>query len=319
MRLTINWPEAEKTGELNERDDVLNPESTMLDVKGLIHMWTGQSVGSQVICVGDRVAEEFDTLAALGITSQAAADAAPLVLMLNTSGPPAGGGAAEAEGRGGEFTHEEFVKVKRALGHLPPVTQETRHEEEKRREALARRFKEGAKPPRARPQMLQGEQTKEETNADKSKVYELFEKGLYGIRAENVNETLSVCLGKETYEYWDLRLPETLPLRSACDRTDEIVLEIFYFGEMKEVPSQDAFKDKVRAALSGKAGVRATMLQHPLRDAGCMYPLIAMPIVVSHADAERLGQTVFEHFGRAMSPRNEGAGNSGKGGGCGQQ
>ncbi|CUG94311.1 Hypothetical protein, putative [Bodo saltans] len=72
-----------------------------------------------------------------------------------------------------------------------------------------------------------------------------------------------------------------------------------------------------------KAGVRAR-LPLPIREAGCMYPLVAVPVIMTEMEGNILGGLLFEEFGTATglshSSHKEDAGAvAGKPSACGQQ
>eukprot|EP00662_Eupelagonemidae_sp_cell21_P055086 gene55086-35826_t len=52
MRLRILNAATGEEGELEEDDDVLGPDATVQDVKGLIRLWTGESVQRQTLLLG---------------------------------------------------------------------------------------------------------------------------------------------------------------------------------------------------------------------------------------------------------------------------
>eukprot|EP01064_Diplonema_japonicum_P027862 TRINITY_DN4143_c0_g2_i1.p1 TRINITY_DN4143_c0_g2~~TRINITY_DN4143_c0_g2_i1.p1 ORF type:complete len:313 (+),score=78.60 TRINITY_DN4143_c0_g2_i1:55-993(+) len=312
MRITIKYPEAGTEGTIEEHDELLGKNSTVLDLKGLIKLWTGESIMKQVLLMDDNVCEDRDTLQSLGISTQEDAEQKPFSLILEEEEE-----AAMAEG---EYTHEAFIRANTALGKGVAVTPDTEHEEQKRREITQRAIEKTRKEkehPRVRPMKL-NTHSPEMSTEDKSDVYAIYLDSKYGMRVKGMDQKLMITVGAEDYEYWDLRLPETLSVRTECNRATEVVLDVFYFGEIKKVVSQEAFRQKVKDKLEG-LGIKTSFLSYPLRDAGCMYPLIAMPFVVSHSDAEKLGHSVFEHFGRPMTPPSQRPLNSGAGGGCGSQ
>ena len=313
MRVTIRWTDNDnEEGFLDEHDDILGADTTIKDLKGLIKLWTNESVHNQVLVCRGKVCENAATLAELGIRTQADADATHFALMLEED--------AELDVGEGEFTHEAYVRALRAAGRSVLVDATTQHSEQLRREeAAARHYG------RARPRKLQEPQAEEEVQEDRSDVYRIFQGCLYGMRAEGVDEALQIRMGSgkdDLFEYWDLRLPEDTSVRANCNRATEIVLEVFYFGELGNIRNHEVFKDAVCKVLREQMGVTADALPVQLRDAGCMYPLTACTVVMSHEHATKLGRTVFEHFGIAMkNSANSAKNNSGKSGNnaCGTQ
>eukprot|EP01063_Lacrimia_lanifica_P025278 TRINITY_DN33055_c0_g1_i1.p2 TRINITY_DN33055_c0_g1~~TRINITY_DN33055_c0_g1_i1.p2 ORF type:complete len:328 (+),score=102.63 TRINITY_DN33055_c0_g1_i1:57-1040(+) len=327
MRVTLYWCDNDTTGTLEEDDAILNAESTIRDIKGLIKLASGESMRRQIILMEGEVCGNETTLSEWGVDSQEAADARPFTLVIEDGEEDHDDPFAMT----GEMSHEQYIRAQRAMGMRASVTQETEHQEMLRREAIAQRVK-----PRARPSALLASMPDPDpapptpanphlVTTDTSQVYQTFIKGKYGMRVEGVEEKLKVRTGPgkdDEYEYWDLRLVEDTSLRGRCDRSCEIVLEIFYFGEIKKCGSHERFKDLILKALARYGFEPEFLRTADLRDAGCMYPLIAVPIVMSHREADRLGHMVFEHFGRPMQPpapsANAGAA-SNKGGGCGTQ
>ena len=305
MKINFIWTDTDEEGFLDECDDILGPDTTILDMKGLIKMWTEESIPHQILVFRGAVCENGTTLRDLGIVTQADADEYRFSLILESE---------EDSNNTTEFSHEDFIRARKAQGYTVPVTKKTVHEEEVRREALAQKHK-----ARHRPAKLQEPQTTEKPDGceDTSEVYQIYQDCKYGVRREGVEERLAIQTGptkESAYDFWDLRLPENMPVRKQCDRASEMVIEIFYFGDLDKVTEPDYFKSCVAKALYSRLDVNIECMDLPLRDAGCMYPLIALHCKISHEDATALGNSVFEHFGTPLKPRH-GAGKTGGGAG----
>ena len=168
--------------------------------------------------------------------------------------------------------------------------------------------------------------------ADKAELAEAFEKIQHGKRREDVDKYLA-AMGNpdlEDLDFWDLRACQ----EEVAVADDQIALDIFYFGEMEEAGDHNTFKVHVIDRLQ-KAGVSGVVAPAPLKEAGCMYPLIGFPVILPWGQALRLGNLVFEEFGIAQSAGGHGSGGGGgeggeggdgedlgkggKGGGCAQQ
>ena len=151
----------------------------------------------------------------------------------------------------------------------------------------------------------------------KLEITQTFEKMHHGKRREDVDKRLSVT-GKpdlEDLEFWDLR---------ACSEDlktgdNQVPLEVFYFGEMEDAGDLNTFKVNMIEKLSrrGIAGIVAPITP---KEAGCMYPLIGIPIIIPWKQALRFGNLVFEDFGiEQIEKKEHGADDSEKKGGCAQQ
>ena len=160
---------------------------------------------------------------------------------------------------------------------------------------------------------------------DKEGLLSVFEKCQHGKRRDDMDKKLA-AMGNpelEDLDFWDLRgSSEELP----CGE-DQVAIEIFYFGEMEETGDPNTFKVHVIDRLR-KVGVTGAVAPVPFKEAGCMYPLIGIPMILPWTEALKLGNFVFEDFGVEQShnaathgEKSGGApGEEGKeGGGCAQQ
>eukprot|EP00756_Hemistasia_phaeocysticola_P003720 Hpha_TRINITY_DN12414_c0_g1::TRINITY_DN12414_c0_g1_i1::g.42746::m.42746 len=332
MRMDIQFADTMQSGSLDESDDVLCPDSTWLDVKGLIKMWTSEPMSKQVLFVNGDEVDDHATLEQTGLGSQEALDKAKVVLGLKDT---------EEEKTPTEFSHEDFLKAARLAGVDAPVTKEQQREEEVRRERKFAQQKAKRDAPRSRPAALDGMRKKQ--HYAEGTVNNIFEKCWHGMRKEGTDANLAVDPAGVTqkvdhegnpvdpFEYWDLRLVEDLQLRNRCE-PGEIVLEIFYFGfhmpgkkasngkPYPYITDEEEFKNRICKALS-RNGLPVPVMDYPLRDAGCLYPLVACPARMTEHEAMILGKAVFDEFGvpPAEQKASQGKKGGGGGGGCAQQ
>eukprot|EP01062_Namystynia_karyoxenos_P059219 TRINITY_DN50663_c0_g1_i1.p1 TRINITY_DN50663_c0_g1~~TRINITY_DN50663_c0_g1_i1.p1 ORF type:complete len:333 (+),score=113.18 TRINITY_DN50663_c0_g1_i1:83-1081(+) len=332
MLLRIVFSDTEQTGDLEESDDVLGPDTTWLDVKGLIKMWTGEPMSKQVLFVNGDEVSDHQTLEDTGLTCQEACDKAKVVLTL-----------VEEGGSPVEFSHEDFLKAQRLAGKGVPVTAEQQREEEVRRERRYAQVKAKAAP-RARPAALDARQKAAAPKQGEGSVKTILEKCWHGMRREGVDKKFQVSQKgitqdkdhegnpTEPFEYWDLRLMEDPEMRDRHG-PGEVVCELFYFGfhmpgsksstgkPYPYITDPEEFKERIAKAFA-KHGLPVPDMEGKLRDAGCLYPLVAVPARMSEADAMTLGHALFEDFGkkpRGDSNQQGGSGQKGGGGGCAQQ
>eukprot|EP01060_Flectonema_neradi_P007195 TRINITY_DN149_c4_g1_i2.p1 TRINITY_DN149_c4_g1~~TRINITY_DN149_c4_g1_i2.p1 ORF type:complete len:448 (+),score=115.42 TRINITY_DN149_c4_g1_i2:97-1440(+) len=154
---------------------------------------------------------------------------------------------------------------------------------------------------------------------EKSEVLEAFTKMHHGRRRDDAEKRLQVT-GKpdlEDLEFWDLRAcAEDLPTGD-----DQLALEVFYFGEMEDAGDLNTFKVNMIEKLA-RRGISGIVAPITPKEAGCMYPLIGIPIIIPWKQALRFGNLVFHDFGtEQIDPKEHGAegGGDGKKGGCAQQ
>eukprot|EP01063_Lacrimia_lanifica_P006079 TRINITY_DN13654_c0_g1_i1.p1 TRINITY_DN13654_c0_g1~~TRINITY_DN13654_c0_g1_i1.p1 ORF type:complete len:454 (+),score=174.72 TRINITY_DN13654_c0_g1_i1:56-1417(+) len=160
---------------------------------------------------------------------------------------------------------------------------------------------------------------------DKDDLLRVFEKMDFGKRREGAEKDLA-AMGDpslEDLEFWDLRSCTEDDLEAGLD---QVALEMFYFGEIKEAGEPNTFKVNVMDRLA-KAGVTGIVAPCALKEAGCMYPLIGIPFTIPWEEAVKFGNLVFEEFGLKQDSKaeahgdkaKEGTGGDGKEEGCGQQ
>jgi hypothetical protein len=124
---------------------------------------------------------------------------------------------------------------------------------------------------------------------------------------------------KEPFTLWDMR-PSGPTLLAAAASSDgayagPLVMELFYFGEFQPIAGREReFGRQVEQvlALRGFDGFRVHYFPPPrlsngaggggtdsgIREAGCMYPLVAVPLEApSVPELARLSCAIFEDFG----------------------
>ncbi|KAJ9464989.1 hypothetical protein DIPPA_11020 [Diplonema papillatum] len=140
----------------------------------------------------------------------------------------------------------------------------------------------------------------------------------HGKRREGVERALSV-LGDpkfEDLEYWDLRNASDDAVKPGLE---QVALDIFYFGEPAEAGDENAFKANMIEKLA-EFGVHGVVAPTSLKEAGCMYPLLGIPIILPWESAVTLGNLVFEDFGIVQDELPaHGEDQPQKGGGCASQ
>jgi len=110
-------------------------------------------------------------------------------------------------------------------------------------------------------------------------------------------ELLRVSYGGQHFEYSDTRLGIASPMTDG-----NIVLEIFWNGELEDVRDQAAFKAEVARKLLPVAA--SASFSFPMRAGGCMMPLIAVPVELSQEDAFTVGALLFDGFGGPYPEKN---------------
>lgn len=340
MRLRIVYEATGEEDALDEDDVVLGADTPWLDVKGLIKMWTGVSMARQALSLDGAELPDGETLGETGLVSQAKCDEVRIVLHTTD----------DADDAGGEFTHADFIKLQGLRGRGVAVTEDSLRGEEVRRERRANQLQQSRVRP-AQHALPKGAKDGGGSGAGaggggkKGEVWKFFEKCWHGMRREGTDAKYRIDHtgitqekdhdGKPTepFDYWDLRIAECPKLRARHD-PGEIVLELFYFGfhmpgkksrsrggtAYPWIHDEEEFKRRIASSLKANGMVVPDMSLAPLRDAGCMYPLVAVAARVTEAEANELGHELFEDFGKEpkkaeAQPQDKG----GKGGGCGQQ
>lgn len=363
MKIGLKWFLTGNTTYFEESDSLIGPQTSMLELKGLIQIRFGYPA-KEVVIIYKHLLENDVRLKDIGIVSQEAANQIVPTVHVVRSGAKAEkknaiveGGEIEDEVEDDDeddedvqfFTHEDFALAMRMIGKDVPVNP-GRLEEVR------------AAPPRSRPTFLNAvpaesvgklatmapnvisggediEATTKRSARDPhytmkgSRIHQIFAEMQYGLRALGAEDTYSIVYpgASEPFQYWDMRLPENaLYQEEFCNNNQqEVCFELFFFGDCKEIFSGEGatkFNAVITQMLETKFGIKARTPVAP-REAGCMYPLVAVAIVMTETEGMELGNAVFDEFGishedSADAPRSEvGAGPAkvGAGGGCGQQ
>jgi hypothetical protein len=154
-------------------------------------------------------------------------------------------------------------------------------------------------------------------------VHRIFEEFRYGLRKDGADVKFQVIYPgvRDPFQYWDMRLPEDDTHQDSMCSVNEVCFELFFFGEFKMIRDHEAFKALVARVLELNGGIKAR-LPLPIREAGCMYPLIAVPIVITELEGMELGAMLFDDFGTALPASKvseKGSVAAGSSKGCGQQ
>ncbi|KAG5492992.1 hypothetical protein JKF63_01573 [Porcisia hertigi] len=318
MRVTLKWFLTGKCSVMEDSDAILSPDTTIAELKGLIQIRFGFS-SKELLLMLDGLLENTTTLRSLGITGQ---QLDPMLTAhvvreselennnLDQNNPAKGDDGLQ------EFSHADYILAMKMLGRDVPVPNDR---------LVAMRLN----APRQRPAFLDARLEGEDGTTDldpphqpppgmpgltgrvvgiydpkQTEVHRIFSRVGHGPRRAGIDREFAIhCPGvDEPFPLWDVRTPDPFSHVDGRCSPGEVCLELFYFGEFNVVKDQAAFLLLVQQSLQSKAGVRLrTPL--PLREAGCMYPLIAVPIVLHEMDARELGDIIFEDFGKVESSR----------------
>lgn len=343
MKVSIKWFLTGKVTPVEDNDEILSPKTTIAELKGLIQLRYGFSA-REILILKDHLLENSATLESAGITGTATDPVLTAHVVRESELDVANAEQDDTTNDDNlqEFSHADFILAMKMLGKEVPVSD-------------SRLLELRAKAPRRRPDFLNDTSTSQVEgdegdsgsiplpppgmpgipagpiatyNPRRTEVYRMFAKVMYGLRREGVDNALAVQCPDvpEPFPFWDVRTPDSFSNVEQHCGVGEICLEAFYFGEFAAVKDQSRFMAVVQYTLETKVGIRPrTPL--PLREAGCMYPLIACPIIVPELDATDLGEYVFEDFGKprkqhAPAHKSDDAkatGIGGGGGGCAPQ
>eukprot|EP00760_Papus_ankaliazontas_P007868 PhM_4_TR13570/c0_g1_i1/m.80297 len=320
MRITIKWFMSGNHDTFEDTDAIINPNTTMLEIKGFIqmrYMYPAKEIG----LIYKHLLDNPVRLRDIGIVDQATADATVITAHLfrdeDTDLEPSNLGD-EASQPIEEFTHEDFALAMAILGKDVPVMperlKEMRESAPKERPAFLN------KAPAAAPPTSTATAGAPRSSDLVARLQDIYRNFRYGPRAEGVEKELALQYPgvEEPYEYWDMRLPESAVQNITGN---DIALEMFFFGEFKLLDSKK-FPVLVQQFLGAKFGYRC-LVPVPAREAGCMYPLVAVVIVMDAADAQTLSEKLFVDFGKEQTKHKAAGGSggvqTGKGQGCAQQ
>lgn len=338
MRVNLKWFLTGKVTPIEEPDDLLNPDSTLAELKGFIQIRFGFSA-KEILLTQDHLLENAVTLKSLGITGQPNDPVltAHVVREVELEASNLGQDDTTNDDALQEFSHADFILAMKMLGKDVPVPDARIVEMRERAPRQRPAFLNAAPIPGARggaasnssappPGMpgFSGGGNVQVYNPKNTRVYQIFQYVEYGLRKEGVDGEFAIVYpGFEPFAFWDMRTPD--PFESSLDHLcepGEVCLELFYFGEFAAIKDDTDFRALVRQSLESKVGVRLRT-PAPVREAGCMYPLVAVPVVLHEMDAQELGDRFFEEFGtcKGVVPPQRGA-NDGAvagGGGCAPQ
>lgn len=346
MKVQVKWFLTGKISSFEEADDILGPQTSIAELKGLIQIRFGFHV-SEIVLIKDHLLENDSTLEKIGLVGSPKDPILTAHVIRESELEPSN---IKSETSIEEYSHTDFILAMKMLGKPVPITDER---------LLAMRMN----APRQRPSFLNvperhmahrgsggirqagdnssfslqrpdfhpmpgskaasspspstqevsqnrndGEDSSLRYNPRATQVYKIFENVLYGLRREGVDEEFQLPYpGMDPLSFWDARVPDpSLQYERECE-ANEICLELFYFGEFKAVKDHQKLIALVHQTIDSKAGVRVRVPCR-LREAGCMYPLIAVPIVLSEVDALVLGDRFFEDFGKRRNPKMEAKG-----------
>ena len=340
MRIKVKWFLTGNIDYFEDRDDIIGPKTTVLELKGLVQI-RYKFPAKQVGFIYKRLLEPHTTLGSLGIVDQAAADSMEITVHVFTEEDEEEERALEGNNLLKEpiyeFSHQDYITAMAMLGKDVPVTPERLNEMRiaaprsrpaflnQTREASVPTPKDAEKFPRdvsAVAAPVGGGNSK-----DAEKVIFSYKNYLYGQRTEGSDKRFQIQYPSYTdpFEYWDTRLPEGLvPLPPPPP--GKVTLEVFFFGPWEKLDAR-RFATLVEHMLGVQCGVNA-VCSTQAREAGCMYPLVAVPMIMSAEDAISFSNSVFENFGqvqelKAPAPPSAQSGvksNGGGGGmGCAQQ
>lgn len=329
MRVKLRWFVTGNLSEIDEADDILNAQTTILELKGLIQGRFGFPP-KELALISKHLLDNHTTLGEVGVTSSDS-DTVLTAHVIRSQAKlekrnSIGGQSVEPEVEEPddddlqEFTHDDYILAMRMLGRDVPVTGDR-----------LKQVRENA--PRSRPTFVPSvsaapRETEAALSGDynprNTEVHRIFRDMRHGMRKENVDKTFQIEYPgvEEPFSYWDMRLPEDGRHQGQCS-LNEVCFELFFFGEFKHIKDHEKFCALVQRVLEVKGGVRARM-PLPIREAGCMYPLVAVPVIMTEMEGSMLGGLLFEEFGTAAGlsyqSHGEDAGDvAGKPSACGQQ
>ncbi|KAH9597080.1 hypothetical protein LSM04_002006 [Trypanosoma melophagium] len=312
MKIKLKWFVTGMQSVIDETDELLNPKTTILEVKGLIQIRFG-FIPSEVILIYKHLLENYTTLQEVGCMGR---DDDPIITahVLRQSEEEAKLGGDDALQ---EFSHEEFILAMQMLGKSLSVSsermKEVREFPPRMRPAFLNLSPASTVPPKTDnssmpppPPGMPGALFLQKYDPSLTKVYQIFYQVRHGVRREGCDKKFSIHYPGilESFPYWDARLPDLIHNQSIPCGVGEICLELFYFGRFSAIDAPEKFLELVRQSLLEMCGIYVkTPL--PMREAGCIYPLVACPIVLSELDAMELGDALFDDFGKDTPTRTE--------------
>jgi hypothetical protein len=342
MRIQVKWFLTGNYDAFEDDDAIIGPNTTILELKGLVQIRYGYPA-KDVGFIYKGLLENDTRLRNIGIVDQASADAIELIVHVFRDEGMEESNLPEDPSKEPiyEFSHEDFITAMKMLGKDVPVNPSRIGEMKANAPRSRPQFlnkKEAAVPPPSTSVPMSNLTTAQAPppppvsapaavpiTKDIERVTSAYKNYLYGQRTEGADKRFAVTYAgvAEPYEYWDTRLPETLKGLPPAGY-GEMYLEVYHFGPFEKV---DATKFatlivrmmEVTLGLQCKCPTKA-------REAGCMYPLIAVPILMAEGDAMTFSHAVWENFGKVQPTRASEAPNASTGvksgnggGGCAQQ
>lgn len=312
MKVHVKWFLTGKISDIEDRDDILNPNSTIAELKGLLQIRFGFSA-KEILLIKDHLLENNVTLRSVGIVGQPN-DPVLVAHVVRESELEASNISVDDTSKDDdlqEFSHADFILAMKMLGKEVAVSDDRmvamRLNAPRQRPAFLNTPQAGAsgpagalQPPPTMPGFRGGAVPVYDPR--NTEAYKIFARVEYGLRKVGIDQALAVHYpGLEPFAFWDIRPPDTLYYSTAnlC-QTGELCLELFFFGEFAAIKDPEKFKALAKQTIESKAGVRL-QTPLPLREAGCMYPLVSCPVVLHEMDAIELGKIVFEDFGKKRS------------------
>ncbi|KEG14348.1 hypothetical protein DQ04_00511110 [Trypanosoma grayi] len=311
MKIQIKWLLTGKTSTIEELDELLNPRTTILEVKGLIQLRFG-FLPREVVLTNRHLLENYMTLEEAGCVGKEDDPVlgAHVVRRLEEDEE----GDCNSVGNDGleEFSHEDFIVGMRMLGKDVPVS-------------VVRLQEVRERPPRARPTFLDasplpssaaggagdipppppgmpGAGAVQRYDPSITEVYRIFKDVRHGVRRDGCDVDFAIHYPgiQEAFPYWDARLPDSYRYPAIPCGVGEVCLVLFYLGEFSVIEDTEKFCALLRQSLVEKCGINVST-PLPMHEAGCIYPLMGCPIVLTETDAMTLGEALFEDFGKKPS------------------
>ena len=315
MKILLRWFLTGNVSPLEEDDSLLGPQTTIWEVKGLVQGRYTYPAKNLIIIYNRNLLENHETLAGgAGIVNHETALSNVLTIHM-LSDEELEGDSIDDDGKDDfsihEFKHEDFQKVAAMLGrHVPVAPQRmeaAKHDAPRTRPAFLNKPLAPDAPPVPPP--TGGAEDDADAGAAAAPppppaasapktALDIFRTGYHGLRAEGADKAFALSYPgvDDPYTFWDCR-PCEVEGRAASP--DDIRLDLFFFGDIAKVSSHkfSAMAVEMLRQRGFKVDVSGS-----IREAGCMYPLIAVPISLPDAEAMQLGHAVFEHFGKPIQP-----------------
>lgn len=323
MKITLKWFSTGKITPLTEDDEILNGDTTIAEVKALIQIRFGFPA-KEVLLLRDGLLENHVTLRSVGLTehSEDVCLTAHVIhaselesgekMCCNDTAHSGDNDNDDDDGRLHEFSHADFLLAMRMIGKEVAVPNDRlvrmRMNAPRQRPALlglSQRTSVSREPLLSPSRPLRaGAQAGGGYDPRSSELYQILANMRHGKRRKDAEHVFSVHYPgvADPFNLWDLRPCElnTLSEKEQTLHPGELCVELFYFGEFSAITDKDKFSAIARHVLEAQAGVRVVR-SFALREAGCIYPLVGLGLVLHEMDVRELGERVFEDFGEDVS------------------